>query len=435
MDIEEDILIQKYETLLYNKESIYFDVDEFEVIIGHYMSEARYADALEALIHAELCHPDDIELSLHKIRIMMNLDNFDRAFELLLLLENKTNDLFEINLYKGHIYTLNDDIENAVKEFELAFEKSPGLDEEELQYIPEILLEQKYFKEALVFLHKLIDSGNANSKTFFDAGHCYEQTSNFQEAEKYYEKSLDEDPFNERTWVILGSMHLNSQNFDKALEAFEFALSINNNDYIASFCKIATLIQSRDYSKAIDCILEMLSKSPDDANAICTLGECYEKQQNFAEAEHCYTKAISQETDSDMPYWGLSRILYAQGDIETAIQVIDKAIDLDPDNEDYLYFRGQCFISLSNNKNMLETILQNLSVIKESNDEKSENSEFINKHKKAIFFYNIGNMEECCKYLLESVLLDSKGFEMFFNLFPHAKDDAYIINYFGKYLK
>jgi hypothetical protein len=84
MDIDDNILIQKYEALLYSKESMYFDTEEFGIIISYYISEARYADALEALIRAELCYPDDIELALHKIRIMMYLDNFDRAFELLL---------------------------------------------------------------------------------------------------------------------------------------------------------------------------------------------------------------------------------------------------------------------------------------------------------------------------------------------------------------
>ncbi|MDR2382462.1 MAG: tetratricopeptide repeat protein, partial [Prevotellaceae bacterium] len=418
MDIEDNILIQKYETLLYNKELIYFDAEEFGIIITYYMSEERYADALEALIHAELCHPEDIELALHKIRVMMNLDNFDRAFELLQILEEKAHDIFEIHIYKGHIYTLNDEIENAVKEFELAFEKSPGLDEVELQYIPESLIEQKYFNEALMFLHKFIDAGKTNAGIFFKAGQCYEQISNLQEAEKYYEKSLDEDPFNERTWVILGTLHLNSSNFDKALEAFEFALSINNNDYIASFCKIVTLIQSGEYDKAIDYIMDTLAKLPNDVNTMFALGECYEKKQDFEEAEDCYTKAISQGISFDLPYWGLSKILYAQGDIESAIQVIDKAIELEPDNENYIYFRGQCFISLCNDKNTLETILQNIPVIKDSNASASEDSDFINKHKKAVFFYNIRNMEECCKYLLESIIIDSKGLEMFFNLFP-----------------
>jgi tetratricopeptide (TPR) repeat protein len=366
---------------------------------------------------------------------MVQLDNYDRAFELLTALEKKGHNLLEINLYKGHIHTLNDEIDDAVKEFELAFEKSPGLDEEELRYVPEILIEQKYFDEALVFLRRFIDSGHTDAKIFFETGYCYEQIDMYKEAEEYYEKSLDEDPFNEKTWVILGSMHLCADELDKAMEAFEFALSINNDDHIAAFCKIATLIKSNDVEKAIECILEELLKLPGNAGALTSLGECYEKKQNAGEAGLYYAEAISQGADTDLPYWGLSRILYLQGDIETAIQVIDKAIALEPDNEDYLYFRGQCFMKLSNNRDMLESILHNFSAIKESDSEESDDSNFMNMHKKAVFFYNVKDMEQCCKYLLESILIDIKGLEMFFEIFPQAKDDAFIINYFGKYLK
>jgi tetratricopeptide (TPR) repeat protein len=436
MDIDDDILIQKYETLLYNKESMYFDIEEFDIIISYYVSESRYADALEALIRAELCYPDDIELALHKIRIMMYLDNFDRAFELLLSLEDKSYDLFEINLYKGHIYTLNDEIENAVQEFELALEKNPDFEDVELQYIPNILIDQKYYEEAIPFLHRFIDAGICTAQMFLNIGRCYEQIGEPEKAEKYYEKSLDEDPFNEKTWVTLGILHLNTNNAQKALEAFEFALSINSDSQIVSLCKAAALIQSGEHDKATECIMDVLAKAPDDANALFSLGECYEQTQNLEEAEHCYAKAIMEEYDFAMPYWGLSKLLYAQGDVEAAIRVINKAIELEPDNEEYLYFRGQCFISIISNKDdLLETILQNSYILKEASQEEYQESEFMNKHKKAVFFYNVGDLEACCKYLLESVVINREGFEMFFKLFPKAKDDAYIINYLGKYLK
>jgi tetratricopeptide (TPR) repeat protein len=398
------------------------------------MMEERFADALEALIHAELCHPYDTELALHKIRIMMNLDNFDRAFELLLALEDKAYDSSEIHIYKGHIYTLNDDIEHAVEEFKIAFEKNTSSDNEELHYISDILMEQKYFNEALIFLHKFIDSGNANAKTLFNTGFCYEQISKVEEAEKYYEKSLDEDPFNEKAWITLGVLYLNSsKNIDKALEAFEFAHSINNDEHIATLCTIISAIKTGDYDKTFNCIMQIMPRMPGDSNILCNIKEHYDFDQEFDETEQSYIDFIAQDTDA--LYWSLSRLLYAANDFESAIKHIDKAIEADPDNENYLYFRGQCFISLSNNKDMLTNILQNSDIIKKMDSEKLEDAEFMNKYKKAVFFYSIRNMEDCCKYLLDAILINSEGLEMFFNLFPSAKDNAYIINYFGKYLK
>jgi len=434
MDIEDNTLVQKYEMRLYNKESIYFDIEEFETIIVYYVSEGLYADALEALVRAELCHPEIDEFTLHKVKIMMCLDNFDRAFELLRGLEDKLHDFYEVNLYRGHIYLEYNDLENARKEFEIAFEKSPDFDEE-LYYVPEALIEDEYFDDALRFLFKFIDADAADAKTYFQTGFCYDRLSMPEEAEKYYELSLDEDPFSEKTWIALGILCMNTDKVDKALVAYDFALSINKDNYFTSFCKSTALVQSGQYDKAIACIMEILEKTPNDANTLYSLGGCYEKEENLEEAGNCYIKAIGQEPGFALPYWGLSKILYVQDDIEGAIKAIDKALEFEPDNEEYLYFRGQCFISLISDKDIFEATLQNLNLSGGYSPEEYTGSEFINKHKKAMFFYHVGDMEQCCKYLLESVKMNNDGLDMFFNLIPKAKDDAFIINYLGKHFK
>jgi tetratricopeptide (TPR) repeat protein len=435
MDLEELFLLKKYEMLVYNKESIYFDIEEFETIIVHYISEEQYADAMEALVHAELCHPEINEFTLHKVKIMMCLENFDRAFQLLYGLEEKLPGFYEVNLCRGYVYLESDNLPCAIDEFEIAFEKSGPEFAEEFYYVPETLISQDHFDEALPFLFKFIDSGNANAKIYYQTGLCYDGLSNFEEAEKYYEISLDEDPFSEKTWIAMGTLCMNINKIDKALDAYDFALSINKNNYFASFCKSTVLLQIGEYDKAIACIVGMLEKKPNDANMLYSLGGCYEKGENLEEAGNCYIKAIEQEPGFALPYWGFSKILYAQNDIEGAIKSIDKALEFEPDNDEYLYFRGQCFISLMSDKEMLDSILQNLNLSNEYEVEKYDGSDFMNKYKKAVFFYQVGDIEQCCKYLLESVKMNNAGLNMFFNLIPKAKEDAFIINYLGKHFK
>ncbi|MDR1170064.1 MAG: tetratricopeptide repeat protein [Prevotellaceae bacterium] len=435
MDIEDDILIQKYETLLHNKESIYFDSDEFGIIITHYMSEERYADALEALVHAELCHPEDNELTLHKVRVMMHLDNFDRAFDLLLILEQKAYNSFEVNLYKGNIYVLNEDIGNAIMEFELAFEKSSRYDIDELINIPYILMDNRYYREALTYLHKFIKEGEADAEILFSTGFCYEKIGNVKKAEKYYEKSLDEDPFNEKTWIMLGALYLSTMHIDKALEAFKYAHSVNNNEYIAMLCKAATLIQADEYESAVKCIMELLTKMPDDVSAIESVDVPYEVMPDLYDIGLSNIDVTNLDPQLEIPFWSLSKLMYVDGDFEDAIQVIDKVIAINPNNEEYFYFRGQCFIGLSENREKLEKILHNPFIIKELRGRNFKDSEFKNKHKKAVFSYEVEDKEKCCKYLIDAMLINCEALEIFFSIFPEARDDAYIITYLGKHLK
>ncbi|MDR3246824.1 MAG: tetratricopeptide repeat protein [Prevotellaceae bacterium] len=439
MDKEDYTLIQKYEMLLYNKEAIYFDVYDFETIIAHYNSEERYADALEALVHAGLCHPEANELMLHKANILMCLDNFDRAFELLRDLDEKLPTFFEVNLYRGYIYLEFDDLVSAVKEFEIAFEKSPDLEAEQLQYIPEALIEDGHFEEAMPFLSKFIDSGKSNAKILFQTGLCYDKLSEPEEAEKYYEKSLDEDPFNDKTWVALGVLYMASGRAEKAMEAYDFALSINKDNTLASLCKSTVLIQSGDFEKAIGCIMDILDTSPDDADSLYSLGECYEKKYNLQEAEDCYIQAIEQGTRFADPYWGLAKMRYNEKNFEAAIKTIDRALEFEPNDEKYISFRGKCLVHLfldPAERCSIDETFERLNIEMNYYSDKSKaDKEFTTKHKKAVFFYNLGEMEQCCKYLLESMKIKEDGLDMFFEIIPKAKDDAFIINYLGKYFK
>ena len=426
MNIEESVIIQKYEMLLYSKQSIYFDVAEFDIIVSHYLYEGKYLDALEALIHAEECHPGNTEIELHKIKIMICLEDYEKALELIQQVEDKFPEYYELNISRGQIYLAYDDISNALKEFTIAFDKNTEPEPDtDIFDIPDFLIEQNYLEEALLFLHRLIDEQKADALMYYQTAYCYDKLLRFTEAEMYYEKSLDEDPFDDKTWIALGLMHLNIENWDRALDCFEFALSINEDNYIASLCKSNALMQLGDYDQAIDCIREILKVMPDDSNTLYCLGGCYEKKNDFAEAEKCYLKAIESEPYFSLPYWGLSKILYNQQDFEGAIKTIDKAIEYEPNNEDYTFFRGQCLINLISNRNILNSLFINEDYILD------KDAEII--YKQAVFFYEIGDVEQCCKLLVQALDTDYSVLDVFFEKYPEAKDDAYIINYMGRY--
>jgi tetratricopeptide (TPR) repeat protein len=219
------------------------------------------------------------------------------------------------------------------------------------------------------------------------------------------------------------------------MEAYDFALSINKDNPFASLCKTTALIKSGNIEKAMECILDVLNTSPGDADFLCSLGECYESEYNLEEDEDCYIQAIENGTTIGNPYWKLAKIRYAENDFEGAVRTIDKALEFEPDDEKYTLFRGKCLIRLILNHAFLNDSLEHLNIEMNYQSDKSDDSEFMNNYRKAVFFYNMREMEQCCKYLLESIRIDSNGLDMFFELIPDAKEDAFIINYMGKYFK
>jgi len=428
MDIEESTLVQKYETLLYAKKSIYFDVAEFDIIVSHYIYEGQYLDALEVLVHAKDCHPDNRELEYYKVKIFIALEEYEKAINLIEELEPILPNSFELNILRGQVHLiLYGDIDKAVEQFKIALANITSIDNDAYD-IPDFLIEYGYYEDALYFLEIYINKFTADAVLLYQTAHCYDKLEQFDKSEQYYEKSLDEDPFDEKTWIALGILNLSKNNLQKALDSFEFALSINENNYVAALCRINTFIQTNEYDNAMEAIKELLYKMPDDANTMYCLGACYEKTQNVAKAEESYLKSIENDPEFAQPYWGLAKIMLLQNNVEGAIKLLDKALENDPDNDEYLFLRGQSIILLSADALSNFISIQNMEIA-DSNDE------FINKYKKAIFFYSIGNMEQCCKYLIESIKQKKEGLEMFFKVYPEAKNDAYVINYLGKYIK
>ncbi|MDR1896449.1 MAG: tetratricopeptide repeat protein [Prevotellaceae bacterium] len=448
MDIEESVLIQKYEMLLYNKESIYFDITEFEIIVTHYVYEEKYIDALEALVHAELCHPEQTELGILRVKLLICMEEYEKATDLIGKLEEQLPDFYELNICQGQIYLEYSDINKAVAQFKTALKKyndlmlEPNFDEEEdseleseleseVYNIPDYLIEHEYYKEALFFLHQFIDKGVTNAGIFYLTACCYENMQDLEKAELYYEKSLDEDPFDEKTWVNLGILCMNNNKLHKSLEAFEFAITINENNYSAILCKANVFIKLGKYAEAIETMLYLTNQFPENANISYCFGVCYEHMGDTREAEKYYLRAIELDPQMALSYCGLAKIMYNRKNFETAISLLSTAMEAEPYNEECIYFRGLCLINLINNKDAFDSIVNNLEIIKKY----PLNDDFINIHKKAVFFYNAGDLERACNYLLESMALNNNALDMFFNVLPLAKNDAYIINYIGKYLK
>ncbi|MDR0559685.1 MAG: tetratricopeptide repeat protein [Prevotellaceae bacterium] len=433
METEEDLLIEKYKTLVYNHEPVYFDISEFEIIISHYICIGEYYEALEALFYAKLCHPQNRELELFKVEIFIGLEELDRALEVAEELENQNIKTYKLNLLKGEAYVAYDDIDSAVTEFKLTLNKA-FVEEEEDAYsnpdileIPFILADAEYYKPALYFLHILMIHNSNNVEIISQIATCYKEIGKFDKAEKYYDKALDIDPFNHRTWISLGLVCIESKNYEKALSSFEFALAIKEKCCRAIRCKTETLIAMERYDDAIAWINDSV-EDMDTANAASlfhSLAECYMKISEEEKAINCYYKAIEADPDSAMPYWGLARILYSCDDFQLAIRLIEKAIDKDPDNFNYIHLRGLCMTALGADSFNIQKFSDLLNSGKSLDDA----------HKIAMTLYYFGDLENCCKFLLNAANINASSLDEFFKHIPDAKNDAFIINYLGKYLK
>jgi hypothetical protein len=80
-------VVRRYEEMISNNTRYYFDVDEFEEIIDHYLSLAKFNRALKAVQHALIQHPSSTVIQLKKAVILNEKSQPHEALRILKLLK------------------------------------------------------------------------------------------------------------------------------------------------------------------------------------------------------------------------------------------------------------------------------------------------------------------------------------------------------------
>ena len=101
---KESELIRKFEEHLKNLSAHFFDIEAFDEIINHYLSEGDDKKALKACDLAEIQHPFSVDILLLKAQTFSNLERYDSAIEALDQAESYQPNEPEIFMIRGSIY-------------------------------------------------------------------------------------------------------------------------------------------------------------------------------------------------------------------------------------------------------------------------------------------------------------------------------------------
>ncbi len=100
-------------------------------------------------------------------------------------------------------------------------------------------------------------------------------------------------------------------------------------------------LRYKKYDKTVIVFEEILSKNPEEKNALYQIGKAYLlAQHNLDKAEDCFKKYLETEPTKNAPswaatHWRLGMVYNLQGKKELALQETKKALELEPDNQEF----------------------------------------------------------------------------------------------------
>lgn len=333
----EKISLTKFESMLKTNNIVFFDSNEFENIIHHYLEIGKVALAKKAIKLGLDQHPSSINLKLFQVEVLIfenKLSEADKILSKLFKLEPSNEELY---IQKANIYSKRDQHKEAIAVFLEALKFSEDSSEIHSLIGMEYLFLDHYHDAKIHFM-KCIDLNLEDYSSLYNIIYCFEFLDQTHEAIEYLNWYLDQNPYCEVAWHQLGKQYLEIKALEKAVAAFDFAI-ISDDTFIGAYLEKAKVLeQLNEYEEAINHYNIAIGIEGPTAFSLLKIGQCYQELGQKEKGLKYYYKAVKEDAAYDEGWMKISTFFYSQKDHLKALFYINKAIDLDPENSDYWLF-------------------------------------------------------------------------------------------------
>ncbi|UUV21130.1 tetratricopeptide repeat protein [Paenimyroides aestuarii] len=342
---EEDFFrmsISKFENMLKTNKVCFFDSEEFENIILHYLDSGKVNLSKKALKLGLEQHPNSIGLKLVQVELLVFEDKLDKAEKLLNEIQaiDPRND--EVYIQRATIFSKQGSHQKAIECLNIALQYTDDFADVysllgmEYLYIDEIV----QAKDAFI---KCLEHDVEDQTALYNVVYCYDFLDNNKEAIEFLEEFIDHSPYSEVAWHQLGRQFYITKDYRKAIEAFDFACIIDEKFTGAYIEKGKAYEKLKMYQQAINCYKDVLQIEDPSSYVYRRIGACYEHLKNLDKALKYYLKSVHEDPLMDKSWIAIADLYLKKNDFKKALQFVNKALGIDEHN--YLYWRRFAIIN------------------------------------------------------------------------------------------
>jgi tetratricopeptide (TPR) repeat protein len=333
---EEDynLSLSKFESMLKTNKVLFFDSEEFEEIILHYLDMGKATLAKKALKLGLEQHPKSTGLKLVQVEMLVYDDKLDQAEKLLneLYAIEPTNE--EIFIQKANIYSKRDDHEKAV-----AFLKEALRFTEDYADVYNLIGMEYLFMDNLELAKesfiKCLEEDFEDQSALYNVVYCFEFLDQNQEAIDYLKTYIDRNPYSEIAWHQSGRLYYGLKDYESASTCFQLATYIDEEFVGAYMERGKALERLKSYEEAIESYNRTIELDDPTSYALLRIGKCYEKLGNKVEALKYFNKTVHEDPLLDKGWIAITDFYVRQKNYQKALYFVNKALAIDDQNRLY----------------------------------------------------------------------------------------------------
>ncbi|HCN12056.1 MAG TPA: hypothetical protein DIS75_06935 [Chryseobacterium sp.] len=330
----ENELVEKFEKMVENNEEFYFETEEFEEIIIYYLEIGDISYAEMATNYALKIHPNSIDLKTKKFEVLLELENYTQAKELMEELKEPSMENTDFLVCCAKYYSNLGNPRRAIEYCEKALEL-----EEEENFLHNFIADEyvnledpfnalKHYKLALQF-------DPQDEYSLENVMYCYNQLNRSEEAIEFLNDYLDKYAFSETAWYEYGQFYFNRKNYEEAIKGFDYLLAINSESIGVYANKAACYEAMGEWQKAISVYEEMLELEYTKSFTYYKIGLCYKENKQPVLALNSFQKSLRDDPQFYLSMMEQSYIYEDMGGMKEALYFAKEAVSLNENNLDY----------------------------------------------------------------------------------------------------
>ena len=352
--------IERYEAMLKDHNSVYFDSEEFEYIIDHYTKNNQLKRSRQAVELAMEQHPESNMLKIKYARQYLLENDAQRAFDIMQQVERVDDDEDpDYFLTLGSCLAALGKSEEALENY---FNALPYFDEDEkFELYNAIAYEYQHMRkydQALDFYKKALALADDKDTIFHEIRCCFLSAGRKEDALAFFQDIIDKDPYNSKAWTNIGDIYRMMGQYEESIDPYEYALSIDPEDLWTNMHLADIYYDLGRYKEAIDTLEEALRNEVETSMIHTTIGDCYYRLNDLPAAEEHFLKALEINPMIGSGHAGLGYVYSDRGQSLKAIKCFEKALEYEPWETDHLFSIATDYMKLKDYDKAMEYLQQ-----------------------------------------------------------------------------
>jgi len=333
---EEDynLSLSKFESMLKTNKVLFFDSEEFEEIILHYIDTGKTSLAKKALKLALEQHPKSTGLKLVQVEMLVYEDQLDVADKMLNELYAIEPNNEEIYIQKANICSKRDQHEKAVELLKIALKYTDDYaDVYNLIGMEYLFMDNlEMAKDSFI---KCLEEDLEDQSALYNVVYCFEFLDQNKEAIEYLNQYIEKNPYSEIAWHQVGRLHYGLKEYEEAIRAFNYATLIDDEFMGAFMEKAKALERLKRYEEAIESYERTIELDDATSYALLRIGKCHERLGNTALAIKYYNETVHEDPLLDKGWIAITDFYVREKNFQKALFYVNKALAIDNQNQMY----------------------------------------------------------------------------------------------------